>query len=79
MLMAEKFIKNDLPSLMKLAKKQQGMDREIKLKNFKIVCKKCGQEAKIEERESVSYRVESHNYDYPVAICKKCDTMEDLI
>jgi len=44
------------------------------MKHFKIICSTCGDEAKIETTESVSYRNDTY-YEYTVAVCKneKCD------
>lgn len=47
------------------------------LKNFKVVCKKCDEIAKIEIRESVSYRNDTC-YTYLEAICHHCHIRESL-
>lgn len=43
-------------------------------KKFKVVCRKCntGKFIKIVDAESVSYREESHNYDYISCKCENC-------
>ena len=47
------------------------------LENFKVVCKKCGNDATIEMRESTSYRNDTC-YTYLEAICHHCHIRENL-
>lgn len=43
-------------------------------KKFKVICKRCNTNKFIEikDNESVSYREESHNFDYISCRCTKC-------
>ena len=45
-------------------------------KNFKVICKKCKTDKYlvIKDETSVSYREESHNFDYIECLCLKCGT-----
>ena len=53
--------------------------KEFKIK-FKVICRKCNTDKFIEIRdsESVSYRVDSHNFDYISCKCNKCGEDVDL-
>lgn len=51
---------------------------EVKeLENFKVICKKCGGIAKIEVRESVSYR-NGTCFPYMDVVCHHCRIRENL-